>query len=82
MGMADANGDKNTYLEDCTFRWIFLQAIDFDDNSRTVMRHNVFDNAAITSHGQETSAVGARQWEVYDNEFIFTAGNNNNPGPR
>ena len=35
MGMADANGDKNTYLEDCTFRWIFLQAIDFDDNSRT-----------------------------------------------
>lgn len=82
IGMADANGDKNTYLEDCTFNYIFLQALDFDDNSRTVMRHNVFNNSAITSHGQETSAVGARQWECYENEFIFTAGSSNNPGPQ
>jgi Pectate lyase superfamily protein len=77
MGMADTDGTHNTYLEDCTFKFHFLQALDFDDNSRTVMRHCVFDNAAIASHGQETSAVGARQWEVYDCEFIFTPGVSN-----
>lgn len=82
MGMADTNGDKNTYLEDCTFKDIFLQALDFDDNSRTVMRHCTFDNSAIASHGQETSSVGARQWEVYENTFIFTGGSNNNPSPQ
>ena len=80
MGAADANGDKNTYLEDCTFKDLFLQCIDFDDNSRSVMRHCVFDNSAVGSHGQETSSVGARQWELYENEFIFTTGSNN-PGP-
>ena len=82
MGMKDANGDRNTYLEDCTFKDIFLQAMDFDDNSRVVIRHCVFDNSAVASHGQETSAIGARAWEVYDNEFIFTKGTNNNPGPQ
>jgi hypothetical protein len=80
MGDKDSNGDKNTYLEDCTFKDFFLQALDFDDNSRTVMRHCKFDNSAVASHGQETSAVGARQWELYENEFIFTNSGNNNPG--
>jgi hypothetical protein len=80
MGDKDANGDKNTYLEDCTFKDFFLQALDFDDNSRTVMRHCKFDNSAVASHGQETSAVGARQWELYECEFIFTNGGNSNPG--
>jgi hypothetical protein len=46
--------------------------VDFDDNSRTVVRHCTFDNSAIASHGQETSPAGARHWEVYDNTFIFT----------
>jgi hypothetical protein len=44
------------------------------------MRHCRFDNSAVASHGQETSAVGARQWELYENEFIFTSSGNNNPG--
>ena len=79
MGMKDVNGDKNTYLEDCTFDNLFLQALDLDDNSRSVVRHCVFNNSALSSHGQETSAVGGRAWELYNNEFIFTTSSNNNP---
>ena len=73
LGLEDASGTKNTYVEDCSFKDLFLQAIDFDDNSRTVVRHCVFDNSAITSHGQDTSLAGTRHWEVYQNNFIFTA---------
>jgi hypothetical protein len=72
MGNADTSGTNNTYIEDCTFTGLYLQAIDFDDNSRTVVRKCTFDNSAITSHGQETSPWGTRHWEVYDNNFIFT----------
>ena len=31
--------------------------------------------------GRRLRLWALRQWEVYDNEFIFTAGSNNNPGP-
>ena len=73
LGALDTHGDKNTYMEDCTFKDVFLQACDFDDNSRTVVRHNLFDNSGMTSHGMDTSPVGNRQWEIYDNTYIFTA---------
>jgi hypothetical protein len=84
IGMAgDPNGTKNTYLEDSTFKDVFLQALDFDDNSRTVVRHCIFDNSGTTSHGADTSPSGVRQVEMYDNEFIFTIGGNctSNPYP-
>jgi hypothetical protein len=79
MGTADVNGTANTYVEDCSFKDLFLQAVDFDDNSRTVVRHCTFDNSAITSHGQDSSPAGARHWEVYDNTFTFTASGGNYP---
>lgn len=72
LGAADSGGDKNTYVEDCEFNYQFLQAMDFDDNSRTVVRHCTFNNACIASHGQETSPIGSRQQEIYENTFIFT----------
>ena len=75
LGMQDANGTRNTYVEDCTFKDIYLQAIDFADNSRTVVRHCNFANSALTSHGLDSGPYGARQWEVYQNTFSFsTAG--------
>lgn len=79
MGTADVKGTANTYVEDCTFKDLFLQAVDFDDNSRTVVRRCTFDNSAIASHGQETSPAGARHWEVYKNTFIFTPSGGNYP---
>jgi hypothetical protein len=82
IGMTgDPDGTKNTYLEDCTFKDLFLQALDFDDNSRTVVRHCTFDNSGTTSHGADTSPSGMRQIEMYDNEFIFTIGGGCNPNP-
>jgi hypothetical protein len=71
MGMADVNGTANTYVEDCSFTGMYLGCMDFDDDSRTVIRHCTMDNSAITSHGQDTSPDGARHWEVYDNTFIY-----------
>jgi hypothetical protein len=82
IGLAgDPDGFKNTYLEDCTFKDVYLQALDFDDNSRTVVRHCVFDNSGTTSHGADTSPYGVRQIEMYDNQFIFNLGGGCNPNP-
>lgn len=82
FGTQDLDGRRNTYVEDCTFKDIYLQALDFSDNSRTVVRHCRFDNSALTSHGLDSGAYGAREWEVYKNTFAFStsgrspAGNN------
>jgi hypothetical protein len=48
--------------------------MDFDDNSRSVVRHCLFNNSGVSSHGKDTSPVGLRQVEFYDNEFIFSLG--------
>jgi hypothetical protein len=45
--------------------------MDLDDNSRSVIRHNLFNNSAITAHGQDTSEYGVRHFEIYDNMFVF-----------
>ncbi len=71
MGTADSTGLANTYIEDCTFNGLFLQAINIDDNARVVVRRNTFNDSAIGSHGQETSPWGLRHFEVYNNVFVF-----------
>jgi hypothetical protein len=55
---------------------MFLQALNLDDNSRTVVRYNTFNNSGIGSHGQETSPWGVRHYEIYNNTFIFSASGN------
>jgi hypothetical protein len=69
FGTHDQEGLGNTYVEDCVFHQTIIGCINLDDNSRVVLRHNVFDNSQIGSHGQETSVYGARHWEIYDNQF-------------
>jgi len=71
MGTKDIGGTNNIYVENCYFAGL-LQSEDCDDNSRTVTRHCVFDQAASVSHGLETSPSGNRHWEYYNNTFIFT----------
>jgi hypothetical protein len=79
IGTNDTTGERNLYIEDCTFNSMPLQGMDFDDASRVVVRHSKFMNSAITSHGADTSAVGLRHFEIYDNEFRYTfAGNDPN----
>jgi hypothetical protein len=49
-----------------------VQALDFSDSSRAVIRHCTFNNSGMTSHGLDTSLYGARHWEIYNNNFIFS----------
>jgi hypothetical protein len=70
MGMADTNGATNLYVEDCDFRG-YLNLCDWDSSSRVVMRHDLFDNSGLGSHGADTSPIGLRHIEIYDNELVF-----------
>src|SRR6266542_1054474 len=70
MGMGDADGATNFYVEDCDFH-AYLNALDTDSNSRLVWRHNLMDNSGMASHGADTSPIGMRHLEIYDNELIF-----------
>lgn len=70
FGKADTNGDQNFYVEDCTFRDMYNQAIDIDDNTRLVLRHNQMINSQCVIHGI-TSMWGGRQFEAYSNNFIY-----------
>jgi hypothetical protein len=70
MGMDDTDGATNLYIEDCDFH-AYLTAVDFDDNARAVLRHSVMDNCSMGNHGADTSPIGVRHFELYDNELIF-----------
>jgi hypothetical protein len=72
MGMADTTGESNLYIENNTLTKVLQAALDIDDNCRIVIRHNTFDNSAFSSHGADTSAIGGRHFELYENTFIFT----------
>jgi hypothetical protein len=69
MGIQDTNGLNNFYVEDSYFAG--AQGFDFDDNSRTVVRHCVFNNSNLATHGAETSPKGLRHFELYENTFLF-----------
>jgi len=69
-GTSDANGDLNLYYEDNTAIDV-LEGVDVTDNGRLVFRHNAFTNSAIIHHGTDTSPVGARYSEIYNNTFTF-----------
>lgn len=71
MGADDITGENNFYVEDCRFAAVYLQAFDFDGNSRAVVRYNVFDNSGGTSHGSDTGPDGMRHFEVYNNTWHF-----------
>ena len=73
LGTGDTTGLANTYVEDCTFYDATTGCSNFDDNSRVVWRYNTMGNAALMSHGQETSVYGSRHWEIYNNTFIYSA---------
>jgi hypothetical protein len=72
MGTMDRDGESNLYLEDSTFSKVLQSAIDIDDNCRMVVRRNTFDNSAFGTHGADTSWIGVRHFEIYDNVFQFT----------
>jgi hypothetical protein len=72
MGDRDTSGKVNTYIEDNVFNFYPAQALDPDSNSRVVIRNNTFNETGIANHGADTSTLGVRHWELYDNDFNFT----------
>ena len=76
MGARDTTGCANVYIEDSTFVGGSNGISDCDDGCRMVLRHNIFgyggrDSGGPNSHGQDTSSIGMRHMEVYDNQFLF-----------
>lgn len=69
LGMRDTNGNHNLYVEDNVFNNCTNQGIDMDDSSRSVVRYNVFNNSSWNSHGFDTSPIGNRHFEIYNNQF-------------
>jgi hypothetical protein len=72
FGQKDVTGLANSYVEDCTFYDAPSACSNWDDNSRVVTRYCTISNASLTNHGQETSIYGVREWEVYNNTFIYS----------
>jgi hypothetical protein len=74
IGTADTNGKRNIYIETNSFVGGTNQGIDADDGARVVVRYNTFDRSSVNSHGLDTSPVGVRHWEVYNNKFTHPGG--------
>jgi hypothetical protein len=74
LGNRDTNGRRNIYIEDNTFDGGTNQGIDCDDASRCVYRYNRLTYSSFNSHGWDTSQVGVRHVEVYNNQFIHNGG--------
>ena len=75
LGSLDTGGDENFYIEDCTFKNIYNQAVDVDDAGRVVVRYCDVINTQFLTHGI-TSKFGGRQVELYNNNFKYEKVNN------
>lgn len=72
FGMNDAMGQSNLYFETNDVHAVGT-GTDLDNNARTVIRYNLLDNAGFGGHGADTSLIGARYFEYYNNTGIFEA---------
>lgn len=73
MGTADTNGIANFYVEDCWFDAL-MTSFDVDDDGRAVVRYCTFNEASCGgTHGADTSNIGVRHLEFYNNTCVFTA---------
>lgn len=80
MGMADAGGLVNVYLEDSTAVNVG-QFPDVDVHGRAVVRYNTFDGMINgQTHGFSSGTNQGRHVEVYNNTFSVTNPNRNHSG--
>ena len=71
MGDLDTDGTHNIYIENTYITGFGLEAMDPDDNARLVFRYSVMDNSGSASHGADTSNIGSRHIEYYNNLWAF-----------
>jgi chitodextrinase len=74
IGNKDTTGKRNIYVEENTFYGGTNQGIDADDAVRVVYRYNTLTYSSFNSHGLDTSPVGVRHFEVYNNAFRHLGG--------
>lgn len=70
MGTNDVGQTNNFYVENCDFH-AWNNAMDWDDSSRSVTRHSLFNHAGFGTHGADTSNYGVRHYEAYGNTFYY-----------
>jgi hypothetical protein len=70
FGMSDTDGQHNFYVETSDFH-AYLNATDNDEGARSVFRYNLFNNAGFGTHGADTSLIGQRYFEYYNNTGVF-----------
>ncbi len=70
LGSRDTTGTLNIYVETNTIYGGTNQGIDADDASRIVYRYNKVTYGDFNSHGYDTSPIGLRHFEVYNNNFV------------
>lgn len=70
-GMADTTGQNNFYFETNDVH-AYIIAAGTDEGGRLVFRYNYMDNAGFGTHGADTSPIGQRYFEYYNNigDFI------------
>jgi hypothetical protein len=72
FGMNDIGGVHNFYIETSDFE-AYLNATDNDEGGRNVFRYNVMNNAGYGTHGADTSPMGQRYFEYYNNTGVFNS---------
>lgn len=72
LGNRDTTGLNNIYVETSAFNGGSNGVFDCDDDCRIVVRYNTFaESGGFNSHGEDSSPDGMRQFEIYDNSFLF-----------
>ena len=74
-GTLDTNGNKNLYIENSDFH-AFLNAADNDDNGQDGVAVQLAEQRGVfPSHGFDTSSIGQRYFEYYNNIGVFNGYN-------
>ena len=69
MGTADTTGMSNGYFETNDLEGVAIST-DYDSGARGVFRYNFMNESYIITHGPDTSNIGLRHLEFYNNVAI------------
>lgn len=71
LGNRDSTGKRNHYIEDNTIYGGTNTTVDCDDGARCVYRYNTVTYSGFGSHGYDTSPIGIRHFEIYNNTWQY-----------
>ncbi len=71
LGNKDSTGKRNHYIENNTIYGGTNTTVDCDDGARCVYRYNTVTYSGFGSHGYDTSPIGVRHFELYNNTWLY-----------